>query len=192
MWASHFVRNGNELSISSWLASEVQVCRNVGRPNPRLPNLVFLIVTPRCVKLFNKCCFVFIVTSKLNDVPPDDVEQYFQAVDLDSARGIPCRNVGQPVENMVSEDYSLSTDDEDGYLDVSISNCFIYYMRFLLYICIAYIHYLYKWSHSRATFWETLIFFYCNFLGYSFTDLFILLCIGLCMPTIWYILLWSL
>ena len=41
MWASHFIRNGNKLSISSWLASEVQVCRNVGRPNPRLPNLVF-------------------------------------------------------------------------------------------------------------------------------------------------------
>ena len=40
MWASHFVRNGNKLSISSWLAAEVQVSRNVGRPNPRLPNLV--------------------------------------------------------------------------------------------------------------------------------------------------------
>ena len=40
MWASHFVRNRNKLSISSWLATEVQVCRNVGRPNPRLPNLV--------------------------------------------------------------------------------------------------------------------------------------------------------
>ena len=40
MWASHFVRNGNKLSIFSWLATEVQVCRNVGRPNPRLPNLV--------------------------------------------------------------------------------------------------------------------------------------------------------
>ena len=39
MWASHFVRNGNKLSISSWLASEVHVCQNVGRPNPRLPNL---------------------------------------------------------------------------------------------------------------------------------------------------------
>ena len=44
MWASHFVRNGNKLSISSWLATEVQVCRNVGRPNPRLPNLVILII----------------------------------------------------------------------------------------------------------------------------------------------------
>ena len=45
MWASHFVRNGNKLFISSWLASEVQVCRNVGRPNPRLPNLVYLSMT---------------------------------------------------------------------------------------------------------------------------------------------------
>ena len=44
MWASHFVRNGNKLSISSWLATEVQVCRNVGRPNFRLPNLVNIIV----------------------------------------------------------------------------------------------------------------------------------------------------
>ena len=42
MWASHFVRNGNKLSISSWLDTEVQVCRNVGQPNPRLPNLVCL------------------------------------------------------------------------------------------------------------------------------------------------------
>ena len=41
MWASYFVRNGNKLSISSWLATEVQVCWNVGRPNPRLPNLVY-------------------------------------------------------------------------------------------------------------------------------------------------------
>ena len=40
MWASHFVRNGNKLSISSWLTTEVQVCRDVGRPNPRPPNLV--------------------------------------------------------------------------------------------------------------------------------------------------------
>ena len=44
MWATHFVRNGNKLSISSWLATEVQVCRNVGRPNPRLPNLVSFII----------------------------------------------------------------------------------------------------------------------------------------------------
>ena len=43
MWASHFVRDGNKLSISSWLATEVQVCRNVGRPNPRRPNLVYII-----------------------------------------------------------------------------------------------------------------------------------------------------
>ena len=43
MWASHFVGNGNKLSISSWLATEVQVCRNVGRPNPPLPNLVYFI-----------------------------------------------------------------------------------------------------------------------------------------------------
>ena len=42
IWASHFVRNGNKLSISSWLATEVQVCRNVGRPNPRRPNLVII------------------------------------------------------------------------------------------------------------------------------------------------------
>ena len=41
MWASHFVRNGNKLYISSWLTTEVQVCRNVGRPNPLPPNLVF-------------------------------------------------------------------------------------------------------------------------------------------------------
>ena len=41
MWASYFVRNGNKLSISSWLTTEVQVCRNVGRPNPRPPKLVF-------------------------------------------------------------------------------------------------------------------------------------------------------
>ena len=44
MWASHFVRNGNKLSISSWLATEVQVCRNVSRPNPRRPNLVLLLL----------------------------------------------------------------------------------------------------------------------------------------------------
>ena len=43
MWASHFVRNGNKLSISSWLTTEVQVCRNVGRPNPWPPNLVFFV-----------------------------------------------------------------------------------------------------------------------------------------------------
>ena len=41
MWASHFVRNGNKLSISSWLTTEVQVCQNVGRPNSRPPNLVY-------------------------------------------------------------------------------------------------------------------------------------------------------
>ena len=41
MWASHFVRNGNKLSISSWLTTEVHVCQHVGRPNPRPPNLAF-------------------------------------------------------------------------------------------------------------------------------------------------------
>ena len=51
MWASHFVRIGNNLSISSWLTTEVQVCRNLGRPNPRPPNLVFN-VTGVSVRLF--------------------------------------------------------------------------------------------------------------------------------------------
>ena len=42
MSASHFVRNGNDLSMSSWLTTEVQVCRNVGLPNNRILNLVLL------------------------------------------------------------------------------------------------------------------------------------------------------
>ena len=40
MWASHFVRNENNLSISSWLTIEVQVCQNAGLPNTRPMNLV--------------------------------------------------------------------------------------------------------------------------------------------------------
>ena len=40
MWASHFVRNGNQLSISSWLTIEVQVCQNVSQSNTWLPNLL--------------------------------------------------------------------------------------------------------------------------------------------------------
>ena len=46
MWASHFVRNGNKLSISSWLTTEIQVCQNVGLPNSRPMNLVFLLFPP--------------------------------------------------------------------------------------------------------------------------------------------------
>ena len=40
IWASHFVRNGIKLSISSQLITEVEVCQNVGLLNTRLPNLV--------------------------------------------------------------------------------------------------------------------------------------------------------
>ena len=59
MWASHFVRNGNKLSVSSWLAIEVQVCRNVGRPNPRRPNLVLIIfVITKCQ--WKICLFSFL------------------------------------------------------------------------------------------------------------------------------------
>ena len=36
-----FVGNGNELSISSWLTTEVQVCPNVVRSSPQPPNLVY-------------------------------------------------------------------------------------------------------------------------------------------------------
>ena len=53
MWASHFVRNGNKLSISSWLTTEVQVCRNVGLPNPRLPNLLILLIVDSHYSLFH-------------------------------------------------------------------------------------------------------------------------------------------
>ena len=50
MRASHFSRNVNKLTIPSWLTTEVQVCRNVGLPNTRLPNLVcFLIGKFYCV-----------------------------------------------------------------------------------------------------------------------------------------------
>ena len=41
IWASHFVRNGNKLSISSRLTTEVQVCQNVDLPNTRPPKLVY-------------------------------------------------------------------------------------------------------------------------------------------------------
>ena len=62
MWASHFVRNGNKLSTSSWLATEVQVCRNVGRPNTRLPNLVVYIF--HVIKKLLCFCFVSALVSK--------------------------------------------------------------------------------------------------------------------------------
>ena len=52
MWASHFVWNGNKLSISSWLTTEVQVCRNVGRPNPRPPNHVFFMFLSLCLIIY--------------------------------------------------------------------------------------------------------------------------------------------
>ena len=47
MWALnmfnfHFIRNGNKLSFSSSWTTEVQICQNVGLPNTRLPNLVFI------------------------------------------------------------------------------------------------------------------------------------------------------
>ena len=54
MWASHFVRNGNKLSISSWLTTEVQVCRNVCRPNPGLLNLVINLCFYELTKLSEK------------------------------------------------------------------------------------------------------------------------------------------
>ena len=44
MWASHFVRNGNKLSISSWLATEVQVCRNVGQTESSAPEPCFIYI----------------------------------------------------------------------------------------------------------------------------------------------------
>jgi len=40
MWACHFIKNGNKLSISSWLTTEVQVCQNVALLNTPPPNLV--------------------------------------------------------------------------------------------------------------------------------------------------------
>ena len=57
MWASYFVRNRNKLSISSWLTTEVQVCQNVGRPNPRPPNLVIssFIIWFRLYLVWNSC-----------------------------------------------------------------------------------------------------------------------------------------
>ena len=53
MWASHFVLIGNKLYVCSWLTTEVQVCRNVGRPNPRPPNLVFKTIFRRKKKLYS-------------------------------------------------------------------------------------------------------------------------------------------
>ena len=36
------------------------------------------------------------------------------------------RKSGQPAGNKACEDYGLSTDEEDGHLDVSVSNCMDY------------------------------------------------------------------
>ena len=46
MWACHFIKNGNKLSIYSWLNTEVQVCQNMGLPNSWPTNLVFLLFPP--------------------------------------------------------------------------------------------------------------------------------------------------
>ena len=84
MWASHFVINGNKLSISSWLTTEVQICQNMGRPNPRPPNLVlgslvlealislcvgwvilimgYFIYKTEMIKLFSVLTFVSVLT----------------------------------------------------------------------------------------------------------------------------------
>ena len=56
MWASHLVRNGNELSISSWLTREVQVFQNVS-----LLNLIFFA-------LKKSCTIVILMQTKYNKV----------------------------------------------------------------------------------------------------------------------------
>ena len=60
----HFVGNGNILSISSWLTTEIQVCQNVGRPNPRPTNLVIPTILNSQVGKYSKNTryyFIFLV-----------------------------------------------------------------------------------------------------------------------------------